>query len=296
MSEAAVSIALQTLQNLLLEELKFLYGVSHRVKDLQKELKELKYLLGDVDKQQHESESVLNWIREVRNLSHRAEDVTETYVVQVCSERRGKFMRVLLARFPCILNVLRRAIEGETSNANSKDPNERWKRQTYPIEIEDCFHRVIAVWGMGGIGKTTIARKVYNDVAIKRHFECFAWASITRQCNIRSVLENVLKQLTQHKREDIPNMSDGELIQQLCQIQKAKRCMVVLDDLWEIVHWDCLKNAFLGEGLNSKILLTTRNKNVANMVFAFKVGLLHIDDGVKLLMEKAFPHKSCAPG
>ncbi|PIN10416.1 hypothetical protein CDL12_16991 [Handroanthus impetiginosus] len=310
MSEAVVvSIALHTLQNLLLEELKFLYGVSHQIKDLQKELKELKYFLEDVDKLQHESESVRNWIREVRHLSHRAEDVTETYVVQVCSERRGKFMRHLLARFPCILNVLsgsllhrigskisgiksnigrvrknmkehskiRRTIKGETSDANSKDPNQQWQRQTYPVEIEDCF-----------VGRENELKRLISLITDdKEHRVIAIWGP---------VLEDVLKQLIQHKREDIPNMSNGELIQQLCQIQKAKRCMVVLDDLREIDNWEYLKNAFLVEGLNSKILLTTRNKNVANMVFTFKVGLLCIDDGVKLLMKKAFPHKNCIPG
>ncbi|KAI3469970.1 hypothetical protein Pfo_026633 [Paulownia fortunei] len=70
--------------------------------------------------------------------------------------------------------------------------------------------------------------------------------------------------------------------------------MVVLDDLWEIDHWDGLKHGFLVEGLKSKILLTTRKQNVADKGFAFELGLLNIDDGLELLKKKAFP-QSRAP-
>lgn len=203
---------------------------------------------------------------------------------------------------------LRNIIQGESSTANASE-NQRWRRLAFPsFEAEDCFvgkeeelkqllslvidddklHRVIALWGIGGIGKTTIARKVYNHIDVKHSFGCSAWVCVTHQCQIRSVLEDVLKQLTQRKKEHVSNLTETELIAQLCKVQKSKRCMIVLDDLWKIDHWDGLKHAFFIEGLKSKILLTTRNQNVANVGHAFEVGLLKMQDGWELLKKKAF--------
>ncbi|KAK6161758.1 hypothetical protein DH2020_005139 [Rehmannia glutinosa] len=133
--------------------------------------------------------------------------------------------------------------------------------------------------GHGWYWEDNHREKVYNHIETKRCFECFAWVCITQQCQIRSVLEEVLKQLISHKREDITKLSTTELIQQLSEIQKAKRCMVVLDDIWEIDHWAGLKHAFLFEGSSSKVLLTTRKQNIAAVGFPFELELLNIDDG-----------------
>ncbi|PIN07119.1 hypothetical protein CDL12_20316 [Handroanthus impetiginosus] len=337
MAEGVVSVTLQILGDLLLQEAKFLCDVGSEVKELQAQLKELKCLLEDADTKQHKNKRgklqfcVRNWITEIKDLARKAEDIIETYAVQVSYSREMGFKH-LLKTFSCvclnggfllhnigseILRIkaeiarvkqsmqqygIKSIIEGESS---TEDQNQRWKRQTYAnFEMEDCFvgkedelkqlvnlildnkrDRVITVWGMGGIGKTTICRKVYNHVEIKRRFESFAW-----KCKIRSVLEDVLKQLTPQKREKIMNLSNTELIDQLCMIQKVKRCMIVIDDLWEKDHWDWLKHAFLVEGLNSKILITTRKQSVAEVGFGFTLGLLNVDDGWELLKKKAFSH------
>ncbi|KAK6138521.1 hypothetical protein DH2020_027741 [Rehmannia glutinosa] len=333
MAEAVVSIALETLRDLLLEEARFLSGVSKEAKGLEKQLKEIQCLLQDADKTRHESKTVLNWIAEIKDLTYRSQDAIEAYAFHVSSRRgQGFYFKHLLQRFSCALNHIaseiseikseitrvsksmqeygiRSIIQGESSIAND---NMKWKRQTFPFEIEDCFvgkedelkrlvslvvdqnkqNRVISIWGMGGIGKTTIVKKVYNHMETKRCFECFAWVCITQQCQISSVLEEVLKQLTPHKRVDLSKLCHTELIQQLCEIQKAKRCMVVLDDIWETDHWAGLKHAFLVEGSNSKVLLTTRKQNVAAVGFAFGIELLKSDDGLELLKMKAFPHSN----
>ncbi|KAI3469971.1 hypothetical protein Pfo_026634 [Paulownia fortunei] len=166
MAEAVVSIALKTLHDLLLEETRFLSGVSGEVKGLQTQLKEVRCLLEDADRRQHESKSVLNWIAEIRDLAYRSEDAIETYAVQVSSKRTQGF-KELLRRFSCGLNEgfslhhmrseiseikseiarvtksmqeygIRSIIHGESSSANPNE-NQQWKRQTFPFETEECF-------------------------------------------------------------------------------------------------------------------------------------------------------------
>ncbi|KAH6815920.1 hypothetical protein C2S53_005538 [Perilla frutescens var. hirtella] len=355
MAEAVVSVVLKTIGDLVLEEGRLLFGVSDEVKALQTQLREIKCLLKDADRKQHESESVRNWMAEIRDLAYRAEDVIAAYTVQISSDGHGRRINRLLRRFSHVLNCyslhqisseisdikselarvtknmqdygIRSIIDGGENSAASN--NQNWTRKTFPnFEIEDCFvgmedelkqltslvvddkhHRVISVWGMGGIGKTTIAKKVYNQMIQAKKFDCFAWVCITQQCQIRSVLEDVLQQLIPQngvgvvsslinaeqilqKREGVSSLSNTQLIEQLCDIQRAKRCLIVLDDLWETSHWDAFKHAFLVRDLKSKILVTTRKHKVADIGFSVELGLLNKDDAWELLKKKSFPHNN----
>ncbi|KAL1555912.1 putative disease resistance protein [Salvia divinorum] len=349
MAEAAVSIALETIRDLLLEEGRFLVGVGDQVKELQSQLKEMKCFLQDADKRRHESSTIFNWISKIRELVNRSESAIERHAAyQIYSRRRG--LRQFVRKYSCILkdcnslhqlgseisqitsnleriskamqeSGIKRSIiinpngEGESSAGNNMS------RKTFPyFEMGDCFvgmedelkqlvhhlgketeDRIISVWGMGGSGKTAIAKKLYNETT---DFDLSAWVCITQKCESRLVWEDVLRQLENPNkkkgvsvlndepriRAEVPNLSDGELIDRLCEIQTEKRCLIVLDDVWELSHWHELKRPFIIQNLQSKILVTTRKQKVAEIGLAVEHGLLRMDAALELLKYKAFQH------
>ncbi|CAN6566639.1 unnamed protein product [Malus baccata var. baccata] len=131
--------------------------------------------------------------------------------------------------------------------------------------------QVVSIWGMGGSGKTTLAKQVYDhNEAIKRHFDCFAWVCVSQQCKGKEVLEDILIKLTRATKkeeiEEISKMKKEQIAERLCIIQKEKKCLVVLDDIWTPDAWSSLKPGFpIGEETKTRILLTTRKKDVAEI-------------------------------
>ncbi|XP_027082343.1 putative disease resistance protein At1g50180 [Coffea arabica] len=152
-----------------------------------------------------------------------------------------------------------------------------------------CNHPIVSIWGMGGSGKTTIARRIYNDGKIRHYFDAFAWVCISQQCQIRKNLEEILQHIfTDAKsKEEMKSMADGELVEELYKQQKEKKCLVVLDDVWNRIDWDCLKRAFLTMESYSKILLTTRNKKVAEVGTIHKMNYLDEHEAWELLQKRA---------
>ncbi|CAL9006365.1 unnamed protein product [Prunus brigantina] len=143
--------------------------------------------------------------------------------------------------------------------------------------IEKEGPRVVSIWGMGGLGKTTLAKQVYhhascsvsngtNNGDIKRHFDCFAWVCISQQCQAREVLEEILTKLispTNEQRQEIAKLKIDQIARDLCNTQKERKCLVVLDDIWTSDAWSSLQAGFpMNEETESRILLTTRNKEV----------------------------------
>ncbi|KAK9987898.1 hypothetical protein SO802_028137 [Lithocarpus litseifolius] len=129
---------------------------------------------------------------------------------------------------------------------------------------EEGDKRVASICGMGGLGKTTLAKMVYNDTKVKQHFDCFAWVYISQQCQKRPVWEDILISLvSNYKRDQIKDWSNRKLVEELLKVQQDQKCLVVLDDIWKIEDWNILCEVFPMKDTKSKILLTSRIRDVA---------------------------------
>lgn len=118
---------------------------------------------------------------------------------------------------------------------------------------------VVAIVGMGGAGKSTLARIVYNHRKVVGGFDCRAWVVVSGEFNEREVIEEVVRQVlrrsddTRKVLEEMEKMKMPGLRQKLYHHLKGKRYFIIVDDIWKNQHWESLKDSFPDEGTSSCI-------------------------------------------
>ncbi|KAK4377583.1 hypothetical protein RND71_003879 [Anisodus tanguticus] len=131
---------------------------------------------------------------------------------------------------------------------------------------EDVVLCTIPIVGMGGLGKTTVANRIFNDEEIKQQFEKRVWLCLPEMSETKSFLELILESLTEGK----PEVQSRDIIVKKLQHELGgKNYLLVLDDLWLIdpTLWnefmDTLKGINISRG---NCTLVTRMKRVASTV------------------------------
>ncbi|XP_039130862.1 probable disease resistance protein RF45 [Dioscorea cayenensis subsp. rotundata] len=156
-------------------------------------------------------------------------------------------------------------------------------------------YAVISIVGMGGLGKTTLAKKVFSNQRIKQHFACHAWVYISQSYRDRELVEAIANQLMVVDKVRMNESTDEEMKKIVHEHLKERRYLVVIDDIWTRGAWDNIKKV-LPETINgSKVLLTTRNRDVAlhadRRIPPFDLKLLGEEESWELFCKKAIPTK-----
>ncbi|KAL2906961.1 putative disease resistance protein RGA1, partial [Bienertia sinuspersici] len=120
---------------------------------------------------------------------------------------------------------------------------------------------VLPILGMGGIGKTTLAKLVYADV---QQFDLKLWVCISSKFNINHILEGIVEACIGHKT---PNQNMNTLVTKVECLLKDKKYFLVLDDfgIEDIAKWIELQDLLNIGKQGSVILITTRGANVASI-------------------------------
>ncbi|VAH12251.1 unnamed protein product [Triticum turgidum subsp. durum] len=153
--------------------------------------------------------------------------------------------------------------------------------------------QVLPIFGMGGLGKTTLAKMVYNDPRVQQHFQLNMWHCVSENFEAAAAVKFVIELATE-TRCNLPDTI--ELLRlELQKVIGQKRYLLVLDDLWneDESKWEDLLKPLLCSvgGPGSVILVTCRSKQVASLMGTLgphELACLSEDDSWKLFSKKAF--------
>ncbi|XP_055814012.1 putative late blight resistance protein homolog R1C-3 [Solanum dulcamara] len=154
---------------------------------------------------------------------------------------------------------------------------------------------VVSIVGMPGLGKTTLAKKVFTHQSIDKHFDVQAWCSISKEYDLRKVCSEILKLVLGSvdgiRNEDMPDKLRKSL--------KRKRYLIILDDIWEVKAWEELRLYFPCDKNGSRIVVTTRDEQVARELKhhsdPYFLRFLTVDESWELLQKKVFQGEICPP-
>ncbi|XP_049405509.1 putative late blight resistance protein homolog R1A-3 [Solanum stenotomum] len=150
-----------------------------------------------------------------------------------------------------------------------------------PAEID-----VISIVGMPGLGKTTLAYRVYNDKSIVDHFDVCAWCTVDQERNEKKLLQKIFNQVIGLKEQ----FSERK---KLC----GQRYLIVLDDLWDTATLDELTRPFPEFQKGSRVIITSRKKEVALHGKCHSdplyLRLLRSEESWELLEKRVFGEECC---
>ncbi|CAA7036699.1 unnamed protein product [Microthlaspi erraticum] len=241
-----------------------------------------------------ETKDAYKIVDDIKTLKSRIMDVTrkrETYGIGNISERRGggntsSFRVRELRRARSVVDQER--VVGLEDNAKvllEKLLNDDGEEKRY----------MISIFGMGGLGKTALARKLYNLGDVKERFEYRAWTYVSQEYNIKDMLMRIIRSLgvaSGEEMEKIRMFAEEDLEVYLYRLLQGKKYLVVVDDIWKKAAWESLKRALPRNHNGSRVIITTRIKAVAEgvdeRVYAHKLRKLTFEESWNLFEQKAF--------
>ncbi|XP_019704128.1 putative disease resistance protein RGA3 [Elaeis guineensis] len=223
--------------------------------------------------------------KRIRDLNHRldelAKDKAELNLTPAPHRDRYKSTRITYGTSP----VVESEVVGENIETDT--------RILADLLIKKHKRKILifAIVGMGGIGKTTLAQKIYNDEKLRDNFHQMPriWSCVSQDFSESDLLRSIIKQAGGDPRKD---KAKEVLEPMLSGVLTNKKFFLVLDDVWDARVWDELLRNPLQSGLkNGRILITTRHEDIARQmgaVYIHRVEKLSREDGWSLICKMVF--------
>nr|XP_043634316.1 TMV resistance protein N-like [Erigeron canadensis] len=150
--------------------------------------------------------------------------------------------------------------------------------------------RIVGVWGMGGIGKTTIAEALFRRISYK--FEGSSFTNVSKYAkDICALQERIIGDIlvaSQGSRIHDPKHGANMIQTRLCN----KRVLIVLDNVVDFKHLQFIAENRAWFGPGSRIIITTRDKRAlknANADDMYEPTILNENEAIELFSRYAFP-------
>ncbi|XP_071919936.1 disease resistance protein RPM1-like [Coffea arabica] len=169
------------------------------------------------------------------------------------------------------------------------------------LEGDDYQLKVVSVVGIGGLGKTTLVKKVHEDPEVRRHFPVRAWVTVSQTCEFHDLLKDLIRQLHEEGKKPVPQSIESMTATELKKfvkdfLQQAGRYAIVFDDVWDVEFWNTIKFALPESCCGNRVMLTTRRADLAAVGrFVYRMEPLSVEDSRTLFCNKIFNGGTC-PG
>ncbi|XP_034677662.1 disease resistance protein At4g27190-like [Vitis riparia] len=180
-----------------------------------------------------------------------------------------KEVRGLEERGNCLANLLAasrqaRAVEHRPVESIDHQPAASKNFATIMNLLNDDTVRTIGVWGLGGIGKTTLVKNLNNMLkdasSTTPPFSIVIWITVSREWDLNSIQVQIAQRL---KMEEKTKESPESLAARICErLKREEKSLLLLDDVWKEIDLDALGIPRPEDHAACKIILTTRFLNV----------------------------------
>ncbi|KAF3667519.1 hypothetical protein T459_12964 [Capsicum annuum] len=195
-----------------------------------------------------------------------------------------------------LVRTLRRAVSYANEDQLFVGFQEVFQRLLDELLKDESRRNVLSIYGMGGLGKTTLARKLYNSPSLLSSFQTRAWICVSQQYSTADLLRGMIKSIqgcSEEMLKMLKEMTERDLETHLRNLLKEHKYLVVVDDVWHREAWESLKRALPDDNNGSRVILTTRKEDLAERVddkgFSHKLRFLNEEESWDLFCKKLRP-------
>ncbi|KAH6767903.1 hypothetical protein C2S52_018886 [Perilla frutescens var. hirtella] len=316
------------LVDLLIYHAKLITETRSEIENLEKDLRIFKGFLKDSVKKRRKDEETKALVQNIRDVVYDVEDFLDAFVTQIIEKKPKNFIQRLLQR-PVDFHSIGKQVEevkkkverAMNDKANQKvyeDEQETQKPEVRPPRQKDVvgfaevtdelicrltketdYLDVVSLIGMFGLGKTTLAWKIFNDPTIIYEFPVRIWLVVSQEFSKKDIILAILKEFMTTLTEDLRQKDVRELIPIVAGYLESKSFLIVMDDVWSPDHWRELQDCLPKNNYKGKVLITSREVEVGNYASSprppHKLRFFTQEESWELLRWEAIRKLDCPP-
>ncbi|XP_078150632.1 putative disease resistance protein RGA4 [Carex rostrata] len=135
-----------------------------------------------------------------------------------------------------------------------------------PISIINQKPEIFSIVGVGGVGKTAIAKKIYNNDKVEEHFVLRAWVYVSENSDAKKIMRDILCSFDGGMVDSLMNLEN--VGKKLKETIKNHRFLIILDDLRDMtkLNWSELVSVLNYGEIGSVVVVTTQSTTIANTI------------------------------